>query len=311
MGYGTYSHSSYKSSTKSRGIDDATSRYDTFKQRLDISNSARSLNSNARHFNKVEKHAINVGVRECRDSEEHPNTTPIVIAFDVTGSMGNIPYVMIKDQFPKLMRQLIEAGVSSPQICFMAVGDHEFDEAPIQVNQFENDAEKLVAGLQSLFLEEGGGGNSGESYLLAWIMAGNHTELDSYYLRGKKGFLFTIGDEPNLPEVPASALEEFLGYEKGCKAIKSGEALELAKQQYHVYHIHCTDSRRYDEIVQSTLGEALGDNLITGRSSDLHTIISDIILKHQNEDTESCTELGADPPSKEENTNNTIGLAYL
>jgi len=73
----------------------------------------------------------------------------------------------------------MQLGVKDPQLLFMAVGDHEYDRYPIQVGQFESDTEKIVNSLEEFVLEGGGGGNAGESYLLAHIIAGYHTETDS------------------------------------------------------------------------------------------------------------------------------------
>lgn len=52
---------------------------------------------------------------------------------------------MIKDNFPKLMDALMQLGIKDPQLLFMAVGDHEYDDYPIQVGQFESDTEKIVS----------------------------------------------------------------------------------------------------------------------------------------------------------------------
>ena len=227
-------------------------------------NTINSLNINARNYNIVSQHQVNVGVRECRDSEEHPETTPIIIAFDVTGSMGMIPHKMITSLLPKLMNRLKEIGVR----------DHYCDFDPIQITQFESDTEKICSSLQSLYLEGGGGGNGGESALLAWIVAGYHTEIDSWYKRGKKGFLFTISDEANHSEVEATYLVKFMGYEKGCSSITAVQALEKAKEQYNVYHIHVNDGHHRFE---SSWKELLGDNVIRCQSDDINTVISDKI----------------------------------
>ena len=61
--------------------------------------------------------------RECLDSAEHPNTIPIQLYLDVTGSMGRIPHDMIKDGLPTLMGSLIQNGVKDASLMFGAVGD--------------------------------------------------------------------------------------------------------------------------------------------------------------------------------------------
>ena len=113
-------------------------------------------------------------IRESRDSEEHPESLPVFIALDETGSMGSIPDKMIRDYLPKLMDSIIDSiGVKHPQILFMGVGDHECDYYPCQVGQFESSTVAINQCLSKIYLEGHGGGNSGESYLLPWIIAGN------------------------------------------------------------------------------------------------------------------------------------------
>ena len=113
------------------------------------------------HLN--EKMSCNgVTLRESRDSEEHPNSIAIIIALDVTGSMGYIPGELIKEGLPTIVKTLLDAGIADPQILFMAVGDHYCDRSPLQIGQFESSDELLDYWLTNVWLEEGGGGNGGE-----------------------------------------------------------------------------------------------------------------------------------------------------
>lgn len=205
-------------------------------------------------------------VRESRDSEEHPESTPFFIALDETGSMGSVPEYLIRNELPKLMDSLIEkGGLSNPQILFMGVGDHECDRWPCQVGQFESSTELITGGLSKINLEGGGGGNGGESYLLPWIIAANHTSCDSFEKRGKKGFLFTIGDEPTLTSISKSVLTSLTGrkYEKD---ITWQEAFELAKEKFHVFHIHVNHGNDYHGArVRQQMSEFMQDHLLISR----------------------------------------------
>jgi hypothetical protein len=221
-----------------------------------------------------------VMLRESRDSDEHPNTVSIILALDVTGSMGAIPLFLIKEGLPHIMGNIIQRGIKDPQLLFLAVGDHQCDTTPLQVGQFESSDELLDKWLTDVYLEGGGGANAGESYLLAWYFAGLHTVLDSFEKRQQKGFLFTIGDEPTLPELPANAIEKIMG--KGQhKNYLATELLDKAREHYHVYHLHIKETTAgREQRTQDGWKQLMGDNLIlVDKHNEIAKIIPDIVAK--------------------------------
>ena len=185
---------------------------------------------------------INGKVRESRDSQEHPNSFPIIIALDTTGSMGHIPMDLIKGSFPEIMKSIIEAGIPDPQVCFVGVGDCYFDNAPVQCGQFESSDELMEKWFQKVYLEGGGGNNPGESYNLAWYFTSRHTITDSWEKRKKKGVLITIGDEPCLAEIPQSNITGLFG-DGAQSGILSSTLIEEASEQWELYHIHMGDQK--------------------------------------------------------------------
>jgi hypothetical protein len=133
-------------------------------------------------------------VRESRDSAEHPRSTPIAVLFDVTGSMRAVPRAL-QTKLPQLLGLLLRKGYATdPQIMFGAVGDATCDRVPLQVGQFESD-NRMDDDLARIVLEGGGGGQRTESYELAMYFMARHTDPDSVRLRGRRGYLFLIGDE--------------------------------------------------------------------------------------------------------------------
>lgn len=221
-----------------------------------------------------------VMLRESRDSDEHPNTVSIILALDVTGSMGSIPHFLVKEGLPNIMGNIIQRGIKDPQLLFLAVGDHECDRSPLQVGQFESSDPLLDKWLTEVYLEGGGGGNAGESYLLAWYFAGWHTSIDCFEKRGQKGFLFTIGDEPTLPELPSEALDSIMG--KGQHRHHHAlELLDKAREKYHVYHLHIKEtSAGSQKTTQDGWKQLMGEHLIlVDKHTDIARIIPETVAK--------------------------------
>lgn len=182
---------------------------------------------------RMDPHGIKV--RESRDSDAHPESHAVGVLFDVTGSMQRVPRIL-QQHLPKLMGLLIRKGyLNHPQILIGAIGDATCDSAPLQVGQFESGIE-IEEDLSRLFLEGGGGGHITESYELAMYFMARHTALDCLQKRGRRGYLFLIGDEVPYPRVKRAEVARLLGY-KPQADIPVEELLAELKQSYDVYFI--------------------------------------------------------------------------
>lgn len=219
--------------------------------------------------------------RECRDSEEHPNTIPVILALDVTGSLGQAA-VEIAKKLNVIMTKLYDQ-VKDVEFMIMGIGDLYCDEGPIQISQFESDI-RIAEQLDKLWFEFGGGGNLSESYTAAWYMGSRHCDLDCWK-RGKKGIIITMGDErlnPCLEEQPLM--------------LQTGDDLEAdvetknlyaeASEKFDIYHIQVDHGRSWDidGIIKSF--EILGDNFKRANMDNIADVIVEIITSHNGATTE-------------------------
>ncbi|MDE1970250.1 MAG: hypothetical protein KGI50_01605 [Patescibacteria group bacterium] len=96
---------------------------------------------------------------------------PLVYAFDVTGSMGNLPKI-IYDKWPGIVGQIVARGyLSDPMMSLVAMGDIRSDSSPIQVADFSA-LRNLDRYFKKIHFEGGGGGQGSESYeMIAYYYA--------------------------------------------------------------------------------------------------------------------------------------------
>lgn len=177
-----------------------------------------------------------VKVRESRDSADNLNSTPLIVALDVTGSMGILADNIAREGLGVLFSGILDRKpINDPHVMFMAVGDANYDSAPLQVSQFEAD-KRIIEQLTQIYLEHGGGGNNFESYNLPWYFAAQHTVHDSLIKRGKRGYLFTVGDEMAPGALTKEQLRNICG-DTVERAQSTREMLEAAQRMYDCYHV--------------------------------------------------------------------------
>lgn len=218
-----------------------------------------------------------IAFRESRDSGDNPNSNAIIVGLDVTGSMGAVLDVMARKGLPTLMTEIYNRKpVSDPHVMCLAIGDAECDRAPLQATQFEADI-RIAQQLEKIWLEMGGGGNRYEGYALAWYFAALHTKIDCFEKRGKKGYLFTVGDEEPTPKLLQSDLVRIFG--PGVQAdLQMQDILTLASRQWEIFHLIVDEgshARTFPKEVDKKWKEVLGQRAI--HLAD-HTKLAEVIV---------------------------------
>ncbi len=217
MGYGSYSASDWKKLKTSRNLSNTQSVQEVFKRKK----------CNPKFDPKF------IGTRECFDSTDHPNTTPIVVGLDVTGSMGYLAVEVATKALNELIMKLYSTNaVEDPALMCAAYGDFN-DDAPLQVTQFESDI-RIAEQLLELYFENGGQGDVVPTCL--WEFLARHTDIDAIKKRGRKGYVFTIGDGAEIRrEFVSKTIERVIG-DKINDATRES-LLKEVQEKFHVFHI--------------------------------------------------------------------------
>lgn len=246
MGSGSYSRKAWTDFSTSRAYDDPTTKT------ADIYSSRGLAES---------MDPLKFDLRESVDGDDNPEATPIIIGLDVTGSMAPVLDKVAREGLKTVCEEVYNRKpVTDPHICLLGIGDVECDSAPFQATQFEADV-RIFEQLEKLYLEGGGGGNSHESYTLAWYFAKFMTKTSSFEKRGRKGFIITIGDEEITPMLSKNHLERFMGA-KQARDFAAADLFEEVYPEWESFHIilkQGSHASRHFDAVQKSWSKVIGE----------------------------------------------------
>jgi len=222
MGSGRHTDEAYRAFSTARNYDDpSTTPQDIYQER---------------HMHE-DLNPRNFDIRESVDGADNPESTPVIIALDITGSMSPVLAQVARDGLRTVCEETYNRKpVSDPHICVLGIGDVLYDIAPLQATQFEADI-RIFEQLEKIYLEQHGGGNDFESYIFAWYFAKFMTRTDSFTKRGRKGFLFTVGDEEITPQLRGSDIRRFIGDKGNIRDYTAEELFELICYEWNVFHV--------------------------------------------------------------------------
>jgi hypothetical protein len=144
------------------------------------------------------------------------------------------------------------------------------------VTQFEADI-RLAKQLSKFWIEGNGGGNRFESYNLPWYFAATRTKCDAIVKRKRKGYIFTVGDEPPPPVLRAQDVEKFLG-RRIQHDIPTADVLKMATRDWEVFHIMIAEGHYFRSRPDQTSNE--WRKLLQQRAMTLsdHTKLAELIV---------------------------------
>ena len=271
MGYGAFTAKSYAAYNTSMASVDGRS-YDDFTGRV-VNQTFTSRSIDEALDPKKFK------VRECVNSEEHPNTVPVILALDVTGSMGGACSETAA-ALGNIITNLYEK-FEDIEFCIMGIGDLAYDRAPIQMSQFESDV-RIAEALDKVYIEHGGGGNNFESYTAAWYMGLKRTKLDCFDKQNRKGIIITMGDEPLNPYLPVRKLNDAIDSSEQSD-VETPELFKQASEKFDIFHIAVDDDetsyRSYKKYIEESFGKLLGDRYKVSTINTLAKTIEDCITE--------------------------------
>ena len=238
MGRGSYTASDWAKLKNSRNLGNAKNEKEIFK----------STQCNPKFDPKY------IQTREARDSEDHPESLPIIIGLDVTGSMGYLAEMVAKEALNETMLKLYSTdAVKDPALMFAAYGDYD-DRSPLQVTQFESDI-RIAEQLLDLWIEDQGEGKVALSLL--WHFAAHHTALDSFEKRKKKGYLFTIGDQAQCRISMKELDDTYMRVLDDKVQCSVEETLKQAQEKFEVFHLFLSDGEKAKTIVDLLPGHTM------------------------------------------------------
>lgn len=216
-----------------------------------------------------------VDVRESLDSASNPHATPVMVFVDVTGSMGHLAENIVKKGLGVIMREIYDRDpIPDPHILCGAVGDTFSDRAPLQVTQFEAEVGKLMPQVERIWIEGGGGGNGGESYAAAWWFAAHKTRCDAIRNRGRKGYIFTIGDEKPHAYLTRDQIVSQLGGNAETD-VRLGDLHRAVTQHWNVFHLITPTSTTDEQHAVRAWRDIVGERAI---EVDDHEALAEVIV---------------------------------
>lgn len=201
---------------------------------------------------KDEYHPRNIKVRESRNSPANPESTPVIIALDCTGSMQDLAVSAVKNIGTLMAEIYNRKPISDPHV--MAMFFDDVITAPgdaLQATQFESDM-VIIEQLSDLYFIGRGGGNNSESSGLPLHFAVNKCECDAF-AENRKGFIFLIGDDGPPPALTERELKQIYGDDFEVGEEQSFEdLLAQAEENWHVFNVVPTRGREssYSSIIE-------------------------------------------------------------